>query len=216
MEIVDLKSAEMESLFSAVSRLHMQEIRHGALPLFGEKFLTRLYCELSKADRTVVLGAVEDGKLAGYVAGCADIACSYASVFKNAAIPLGWMMMGNLCRPDLLRKLPCIMTYPFGRKKTAEGHPDGNAQKGRPELLAIVVDEKYRGKHIGRTLVNAFERYLLSCGLDGFYYVSTNAADDGSNAFYQKLGFTFRGVAPHHSLTLRMYGKRIPGGSFGS
>lgn len=215
MEIVDLKSDEMSSHFSEVSRLHMQEIHHGALPLFGEKFLTRLYRELSRADRTVVLGALDEGRLAGYLAGCADIARSYASVFNHAAIPLGWMMLGRLCRPDILRKLLCIMVYPFGSGKTTEGHPDGQARKGRPELLAIVVDRKYRGRHVGRTLVNAFEHHLLSCGLDGSYYVSTNADDEGSNAFYRKLGFTSRGVAPHHSLTLRMYGKRIPGGAVG-
>ena len=211
MNIINLDSENTRSYFIEIAQLHIAEIHHGALPLFGEKFLMRLYYELSRTYETCVWGAIEEGKIIGYIAGCTDVGQCYMSILINAGIPLFLLALRPLFKPHVISKLSALVTYPFRHKDSAGVKTVNHTRRGRTELLAMAVAQNARKRGIGKTLVQVFEDNLLSWGIKGTYYVSTNLADKDSNAFYQKLNFFAYGEASHHNLILQMYKKQITG-----
>ncbi|MDR2600529.1 MAG: GNAT family N-acetyltransferase [Oscillospiraceae bacterium] len=58
-------------------------------------------------------------------------------------------------------------------------------------LLAIAVDEEYKGKGVGRALITAVEKWALSSGSVGVRLVSSMYRT-GSHKFYEKCGYSVR------------------------
>ena len=58
-------------------------------------------------------------------------------------------------------------------------------------ILAIVVDEDYRGNDIGRNLLIAVEKWAYSSGSSGIRLVSS-AYRTGAHKFYEACGYTLR------------------------
>ncbi len=58
-------------------------------------------------------------------------------------------------------------------------------------ILAIVVDEAYRGRGIGKTLLCAAEDWAKECGCCGVRLVSSEFRTD-AHAFYLRCGYTDR------------------------
>lgn len=69
------------------------------------------------------------------------------------------------------------------------------------KLSAIVVDEEYRGRGVGRSLVQAMEAEARSreCGL---IFLTTNERRADAHAFYEAVGFEYTG---------RRFAKRLDG-----
>jgi GNAT superfamily N-acetyltransferase len=66
-----------------------------------------------------------------------------------------------------------------------------NGTYGR--LLALVVDERYRGAGIGQRLVEAAEGWLRSRGATTIV-VNSGHHRDGAHRFYERLGYSSTGI----------------------
>ena len=209
LELARFTAGHPEGYFEQVAELNIRTIHHGVLPILGKRFLTRLYYELATSPQAGLWGVVENGKVLGFVAGCADVRRSYISVLSRAGIPLAGLALGAVFSAGFIRAVSAIVAYPFrGHRPVAVG---GFTDTRDPQLLAIAVAEAAQGRGIGKMLVQALEQGFLSWGLTGRYRVATNVEEIGSNAFYQKLGFAPCGRVRHHRLILQMYEKEIPG-----
>ncbi len=199
-----------KNAFLEIARLHFAEIHFGFLPLLGEEFLTYLYSQLAQLDDAAVWAAEEDGKILGFLSGTADFKTSYLKVFKKAWAGLIIRGIPSLFKKSVLSKLPAVLLYPFKKhdEKTDEPERDSNA-----ELLSIAVRADAQGKGVGKALVLALENALTEWGVTGDYFVTTNAADPDSTAFYRKLGFLPCGTQKHNNLTLQVFKKPVHPGS---
>jgi len=193
--------------FEQVAELNMTTIHHGVLPSFGKPFLTQLYYELARSPRGGVWGVVENGRVLGFVAGCADVRATYVNVLSRAGIRLTRHAVHAALSARFWRAVAPIVAYPF--RASAPVGANASSPAGRAELLAIAVAAGAQGRGIGTTLIRALERELLAWGVNAPYRVATNVQDAASNAFYKTLGFTPCGVMKHHRLTLQVYEKLI-------
>lgn len=208
MTFDQLTPSQRPELFDEVARLHMNQIHHGILPLFGQKFLAQLYYELSRTPKTVVWIAAEEGKLLGFLAGCADVGQSLKSVLLRSPLRLMWLASLSILSGRPLRKLPSVFWYPFRVRRSASSERPPEPIGDNAELLAIAVDGAGQGRGIGKRLVALFEDSLTQWGVSD-YHVTTNIADPNSNKFYQALLFEPCGQIKHHDLILQKYRKKI-------
>lgn len=201
--VYKLEPSSGNATFDALAQLHIGEIHHGTLPLLGPRFLARLYRELTRAPHAGIWAAHEDGRIVGFVAGCADLAAAYRAALRRGAVPLALLGARGLVSLTTLRKLPALLLYPLRARSASR-----DEQGPRAELLAIAVDPAMQGKGIGRELVHALEAAFREWRIDQ-YAVTTNRAETTSNSFYLSLGFQPCGTMSHHELTLQRYQKRI-------
>lgn len=192
--------------FTEIARLHIAEIHFGFLPLLGEGFLSYLYLLLSQLDEAGLWVAQENGKIQGFIFGTADMKKSYKQVIQKSWISLIVKGFPSIFKRNVLSKLIAVLQYPFKNhvEKTDQTHRNTNA-----ELLSIAVNSESQGKGIGKTLVLTLESALSEWGVSGDYYVTTNAADPDSIAFYQKMGFTPCSTQKLNDLVLRVYKKMV-------
>jgi GNAT superfamily N-acetyltransferase len=60
------------------------------------------------------------------------------------------------------------------------------------KLSAIVVDEEWRGRGVGRALVEELEKEARTRGC-GILFLTTNERRTDAHAFYERLGFEYTG-----------------------
>jgi len=207
VEIIRLKIQDSAIYFDEIARLHIAEIHHGILSILGTTFLSLLYKSLSNAPQTGVWVAVEENVIVGFIAGSADVGKAYKSILLNKSLQLFIAAGMSLMSKHVLQKVPSIITY-FSRSQQREADGQTNHSQ-KAELLAIAVSEKNQNQGIGKKLINKFETQLQEWNVHGYYRVTTNLAEKGSNAFYQAIGFEKNGVMSHHNLTLQIYKKKI-------
>jgi GNAT superfamily N-acetyltransferase len=210
MIIHRLSKDSPKNVFLEIARLHFAEIHFGFLPLLGDEFLAYLYSQLAQLDEAAVWAAEEDGKLLGFLSGTADFKASYLKVFKKAWAGLIFRGVPSLFKRSVLAKLPAVLLYPFKKHDEKNDEP---ARDSNAELLSIAVRADAQGKGVGKGLVLALENALIEWAVTGDYFVTTNAADPDSTAFYRKLGFIPCGTQKHNDLTLQVFKKPINPGS---
>lgn len=210
MAIIRLTNSEPLSYFQEIAQIHTAEIQHGMLPLLGNEFLTKLYYEICRESKNGIWVAAEDGKILGFLAGCADVRLTCKRLVLQSGLSLGWKILHAIPNLKLLKKLYSLFAYPFRKKGERLNLQERHSPSAdRAELLAMAVHHEAHRQGIGRALVAAFEESLLTWGgLDG-YWVATDAAQMVSNNFYISLGFEPRGKIKHHDLILQHYHKSL-------
>ncbi len=186
----------------------MAAIHHGVLPLFGRRFLARMYYELARAPRTGVWGVAESGRVLGFLAGSADVRVSFLFVVLKGGIPMAWSAGRSIFSRLLLRKLRAVFAYPFRRVLRRSGDLTGRSCRTRAEILAVAVNTDMGRRGIGKALVRVFEEALAGWGVTA-YRVTTNVDESASNAFYRMLGCVPCGTIRHHDLILQVYEKEL-------
>lgn len=185
----------------AVARLHRQAIRTGFLSRLGPRFLTELYKSIgcSPYSRIFVAFDRDMQKVIGFAACSLNTAAMYRHILKRRGLLFFFLLLPRAFRPENLRYICETLFYP-----AAAGPKTGP----QAELLSIAVSDDSRGKGVGRELLNALESYLREKGVTSYKTV-TFSADNDSNAFYKKCGFSFRREIVHHRNVLFEYVKEI-------
>lgn len=214
VQVVRLGRTEPDCVFRAIGQIHADTIHDGALSLLGQGFLARLYRAVARAPRAGVWGAMEDGEVVGFLAGCADVRACYRSVVARAGFPLAWRAVPALRSPRVWRKVVAVCLYPYSGHGSPNDSPD-RVSAGRSEILAIAVRADWGRKGIGGTLIRAFEESLVHWGVAGRYRVTTNLAETDANRFYQRAGFAPARRFRHHDLVLQEYVKQVPTTRYG-
>jgi ribosomal protein S18 acetylase RimI-like enzyme len=161
---------------SAAALLHAQLISGGFLSSLGSRFLRRLYRRIAGASGSFLLIAESGGSTIGFVAGSVDVGRLYRSFLLRDGVAAG------LSAPvRLVSALPRVLeTLNHGRG--ADG-PDGG------ELLAVAVDPSWRGRHVGRQLVEGFLEELERRDQHGAHVV-VGADNATAITMYARAGFS--------------------------
>ncbi len=200
------------AVFLQLGQLHVDLIHSGILEVLGAAFVGTLYQELMRGAQTVIYVAFHEGQPIGFLVGTPNLNRSLRSIGVRGGARLLAAASCHLWRPRVLRAVILTLGYFFRRSPSAS--PDVASVEAiastRAEVLAIAVSTEAQGRGIGKALVAAFERDLHACGSSGRYFVSTNAEEVGSNAFYRTAGFNLMGQKPHHDLVLNIYARDLP------
>lgn len=173
------------------ARLHTSQIGEGFLVRLGPLFVDRLYRRIARSPESFILVAEADAGttnvgeagspgssgVAGFVAGTLDVGALYRRFLVRdgvAALVVSF--------PRIVRSVPRVWeTLRHGSGTT--GHAGG------AELLAIAVDPRWRGRHVGRHLVEAFQAEVTARGATGARVV-VGADNAAAVSLYGATGFT--------------------------
>ena len=162
-----------------VAELHCAALAGDFLPSLGQGFLTVFYEGVMDLGVGFGFVAVEDGRPIGFVLGSTDTSALFKQVVASRAVTLG------------LRAIPAVIRKPVLVANVLETflYPDKEgAVPEKAELVVIGFDRAYRGRGLGRALVNALNDAFHAQGVRS-YKVTVLQENLGANSFYRALGF---------------------------
>ena len=173
---------------ASAATLHARLITDGFLSSLGPRFLGRLYGRIVRSDGSFLLIAESGGTAVGFIAGSVATGRLYRSFLRRDGV--GAFLSAPL---RLVTALPRVLeTLRHGRDDGgASGSRlgSGNGRDGGGELLAVAVDPEWRGRHVGRHLVEGFLRELENRGVRCAHVV-VGAGNEAAIAMYRRSGFT--------------------------
>ncbi|MFH1799980.1 MAG: GNAT family N-acetyltransferase, partial [Candidatus Omnitrophota bacterium] len=146
----------------------------------GLDFLRALYDVLSKNDAGILIVALQDQKVAGFISGAISIKPVYKSLIKNNWFLLFRVLLPKIFSKGKLRKIIDLGAYFFRSGGKREDSPSA-------ELLSLVVDEKYQRTDIAKALFDQLGAAFLAKGIWRFKIVVGNALIPAKQ-FYEKIG----------------------------
>jgi ribosomal protein S18 acetylase RimI-like enzyme len=159
---------------AAAAALHAGQISEGFLTFLGPRFLRRLYRRVARTRGCFLLVIEDDGTTVGFLAGSTDVSALYRSFVWRDGMAAALASGGPLLRS--WRQV--IETLRHGAAGAGEG----------PELLAVAVDPRARGRGAGTLLVEGF---LTEVGQRGqrAAHVVVAADNEPAVALYRRNGF---------------------------
>ncbi|MDR3650553.1 MAG: GNAT family N-acetyltransferase [Acidimicrobiales bacterium] len=160
---------------ASAATLHTRLISDGFLSSLGPRFLGRLYGRIVRSDESFLLIAEAGGTAVGFIAGSVATGRLYRSFLRRDGVAA-----------FLSAPLRLVTALPRVLETLRHGRDDGGAGGG--ELLAVAVDPEWRGRHVGRQLVEGFLRELEDRGVRGAHVV-VGADNEAAIAMYRRSGF---------------------------
>jgi ribosomal protein S18 acetylase RimI-like enzyme len=162
-----------------VAELHCAALAGDFLPSLGPSFLTVFYEGVMDLGVGFGFVAIEDGRPVGFVLGSADTSVLFKQVVASRAVLLGLRAIPAIIRrPALVANVLETFLYPGKEGAVLE----------KAELVVIGFDAAYRGRGLGRGLVNALNDAFSAQGVRS-YKVTVLQENLGANSFYRALGF---------------------------
>ena len=167
----------------ALARIHSDALAGDFLPALGLSFLEHTYYPAALASpHATTLVALDAGAPCGFVTVAQD-----SPGFSRDVVRGRWpamtrrALMTSLRRPSMARQcLEVAHSALFGARDSVPG-----------EIVYIAVDERHRGRGIGRELIRAAESWLAERG-DPRCRTKTLAANGRVIALYRALGWRVR------------------------
>jgi ribosomal protein S18 acetylase RimI-like enzyme len=193
MEIKQISRNESNILEEIVD-IHATVLRESFLTNFKRKFLHILYSNLISSPETILLVAMDKGKVAGFALAVTD----YSKFIKNALSARLFeagvlVLIHSVLHPQVLYKL--LLSLPH----LLFGKASKNA-----ELQFIALQPEFQGQKIGEALLHRLAMEFHSRSIT-HYLVSTKFDNTRSNNFYIKNGFTFSHVVKYFGEKLNYY-----------
>lgn len=208
-----------QGVFGEVAALHCAYLPIAFITSLGELFVAAMYRGIAAAPQSCVLIASDGaGRVVGFVAGTASSGAMFRWILPRHGLQLLFRAAAHAWSPAVVRHATETAAYLLRQPERAAGRAgdcaaDGAGTAGSPvaaELLSIAVGPSARGAGVGRQLVLGLEAFLRERGCRQ-YRVATDAEDRGSNAFYQRTGFTLRRSFRHHGRPMNEYAKAVGG-----
>ncbi|MDX1810147.1 MAG: GNAT family N-acetyltransferase [Sulfurospirillaceae bacterium] len=164
-----------------VALLHKNGIPTGFLSQQSLSFLSALYTYL--IENEIVYVAKVDDVIVGFVAGTLTTNGLYKEFLKENLGLLMLFAFKNIFSLSFIKKASETL---FAPKKASLDDDESEL----PELLSIVVDDKFKGQGLGKQLLQAFE-YELKKKSVSMYKVLVGSKLD-ANKFYTQSGFILK------------------------
>jgi len=144
-------------------------------------FLTRYYTDWEPQSLWV---AECDGVVVGYLTGCLNTPqCD--RVIARKVVPAA--LIGAIRRGALWRAETYRLLVAFAKTALAGGRPKADLEK-YPAHLHINLRQGFRGRGLGRQLMESFRRQVLEQGLRGIHLVAWGENREGRR-FFEAMGF---------------------------
>lgn len=169
-----------EYLLHQAANLHYEALSYRSfITLFGVKFLVELYKTVLIYQLGFFVFSFEDSdgnsKITGFTLGCFDSSKLLRSLLRRVFVFIEIILPVLIRQPNLMGKI--VETVFYGKKiKSIDS---------KSELVVIVVEEAWRSKEVGKSLVAEMEREFIANGIKQ-YKVTVHDEMKKSNAFYLK------------------------------
>lgn len=161
-----------------VAEIHCAALAGDFLPSLGKEFLTIFYRGVLELEVGFGFVELKEREPVGFVLASSDTSALFKQVMTSRAIPLGLRVIAAVIRrPGLVGNVLETFLYP-GKEDVPE----------KAELVVIGIDAAYRGRGLGRQLVDALNDAFRARRIQS-YKVTVLQTNLGANGFYQKLGF---------------------------
>jgi len=173
----------------AIAAVHRAAFRSFFLTQLGPAFLRGYYATVLECTGGILLVAVQEGSVVGFVAGFVDPPKFYTLLRKKR------MYLG-------LAALPWLITHPAdlaraisNYKLTLEESRETDSEISQAaELSSIAVGPSSQGTGAGKRLLAAFVDAAKKSGAAKIMLTTDAAGNDATNQFYVRAGFTLRRV----------------------
>lgn len=181
--MIEFRQARSGDIRSVV-RIHRQAFGGFFLTKLGPGFLAKYYRLVLERPDGILIVAVNDRDVAGFVAGFSSPAGFYSEM-KKRKLSFALVSIPALLRsPGLMRRL--LLDF---REVKNNADPGPVQEPGRGELSSIGVAPCWSGHGVGRGLLAAFIARAGELGLNAIT-LTTDADDNNAvNEFYRKAGF---------------------------
>jgi ribosomal protein S18 acetylase RimI-like enzyme len=173
VEIHTIEGGGHERICKRVAEIHAETLTVGLLATLGEPFLERLYRSSVRDKSCVLIVAVEDSRIIGFVMGSIAPSSLY---LRSALRSFPQILMAILKRPSLLNRVLSVLRYAM----RSTGYPSA-------ELLSIAVCPEHRRTGVSGILLREFKSKMMIRNVDKF---RVTAADTQMAAlkFYRRNG----------------------------
>jgi ribosomal protein S18 acetylase RimI-like enzyme len=173
IEIRTIEGGDHEEICKKIAQIHAKTLTVGLLPTLGQPFLEGLYRSAARDRSCVLIVAVEDDRVIGFVMGSI---CPPSFYLRSAFRSFPRILTAIVKRPRVLSRLLSVFRY------AARSNSNPSA-----ELLSIAVCRKYRGTGISGALLREFK---LKMTIRNIHKFRVTAADTQMAAlkFYRKNG----------------------------
>ena len=184
-----LRNPSDRALLRRCAEIHLREIPDGFLPTFGADFLTHLYDHIARSERSVLLVALVDGDVLGFICGSYGTGSLYKSFLVRKHLRILGPIARRLFAPGVLRRVWEILRYPTG--VVANDLPGS-------EILNFCVSRSSQGRGIGRRLFRALCDEYRDRGISKVRIV-TGAEQESARRFYESVGASPAAVIQVHN-----------------
>jgi len=167
-----------QSDFIEVARLHCHGLPQGFLSTLGEKFLSAFYQLIAESELGVVILAIAEGRVVGFVSGATCPRSITQTLWKERGLMVA-LLWNVIFSPKKIGRLI------ESRRYALRDHP--GLRECPAELLSLVVEESFRGKGVGRELFRRLRAWMRDKGVDRFK-IMVGSALVGAQSFYEKNG----------------------------
>lgn len=129
--------------FKEIADIHKVEIKDGFLVRLGTRFLQRLYRYFSYSDNAILLVALQNEKVVGFICTSIDTRKLYRGFILKHGLVSAFMVLPRILTLDNFRKVFEVLSYP--RKKDVQDLPNS-------EILNFCTNSQEQGKGIGKSL----------------------------------------------------------------
>ena len=162
---------------SAFAKIHIAALGGDFLPSLGFSFLKTFYNGVINTFGVYGFVYEEDGKVHGFVVGTRNSSKFFRRAIRANFIRFSFLLFVALIKkPTIIKNIFETFLYP---KKDVGA---------KAELVVIAVDNKYRGKGIGKRLVLALEEEFKNRKITS--YKLTVHASKEAVGFYEHLGYS--------------------------
>lgn len=176
---MEIRQAQNDAEYRQAAGLHKQYIPTGFLSSLGIGFLTRMYTFIACDTYSILIVAIENEKVIGFVTGAVDVSRLYRRfIIKN--VLWGVMLLPTLITWNRVKTAFETLLYP--RKEELINLPQA-------ELLSIVIDRPYQGQGISTLLYEHLKIFFQARGISAFKII-VGGTLSAAICFYQKMGAT--------------------------
>lgn len=175
-------------------QIHIEALSDSFLPMLGRDFLRVLYTGILEYNLGFGFVYMVDDKVVGFVLASKDTGKLFKEVIKRK-----WLIL-LLTVPRKVIKSPSILI----RMYETFSYPKENPKDSCAELLVIAIDKDYRGKKIGKELINSLNTRFLRENIYK-YKVSVYSDNKNANEFYKAAGFKFDHSFPLYKRECNVY-----------
>jgi len=178
MNIVVLSPGSPDHHFREAARLHKTELQAGLLAKFGVEFLTGFYHYVARDPGCILLVAIDNGRVVGFVSGTYDIGKFYHRFVLRQGIKLAVHLVPYLLRRRSLSPVASIRHYLTSRV---------TSHLPVSELTSLAVDPGAQRRGVGKKLFTALQGHFRSRGIEAFQ-VTAAETQTAALRFYPALG----------------------------
>ncbi len=160
-----------------IAKIHMQSLSDDFLPSLGVDFLSAFYQGVIGRPKVFGFLDTQKGKISGFVVGTSNMELFFKDTISSNFISLFYhLLLALIKKPSIIKNVAETLFY--------------TAKDRGPvaELVIIAVDNRFRGKGIGKKLVLALEEEMKKRKIKG-YKLTVTKRNKAANEFYKSIGF---------------------------